>query len=203
MFISGNLFESKTKVWKTYPLPWFWPNPPWKGFDLFSHCMREFAFRICMHTRQNLLSISSNALRTCLSRYHFDVSFENLHRNCKKSTPKQIALYLSSLKLHKIVNDNLDDITFEQVTVFDQIRCSTRQLTFELVRNNTYKIGMNTTSNKLYALSKLVGLEMLHLSYIFLWLSPKCANHWDLFGSYWYTPAGICFCFCLFVIPKI
>ena len=98
--------------------------------------------------RQNLLSISSNALRTCLSRDHFDVSFENLHRNCKKSTPKQIALYLSSLKLHKIVNDNLDDITFEQVTVFDQIRCSTRQLTFELVRNNTYKIGMNTTSNK-------------------------------------------------------
>ena len=116
--------------------------------------------------RQNLLSISSNALRTCLSQDHLDVSFENLHRNCKKSTPKQIAFYLSSLKLHKIINDNLDDITFEQVTVFDQIRCSTRQLTFELVRNNTYKIGMNTTSNKLYALSKLIGLGMLHLSFV-------------------------------------
>ena len=101
-----------------------------------------------------------------IGRDHFDVSFENLHRNCKKSTPKQIALYLSSLKLHKIVNDNLSDITFEQVTVFDQIRCSTRQLTFELVRNNTYKIGMNTTSNKLYALSKLIDLKMLQLSFV-------------------------------------
>ena len=116
--------------------------------------------------RQNLLSISANALRTCLKRDCFDVSFENLHRNCKKSTPKQIALYLSSLKLHKIVNDNLDDISFQQITVFEQIRCSTRQLTFEIERNNSYKIGMNTTSNKFYALSKLIGLGMLHLSFI-------------------------------------
>ena len=52
--------------------------------------------------RQNLLSISANALRTCLRRDCFDISFENLHRTCKKSTPKQIALYLSSLKLHKL-----------------------------------------------------------------------------------------------------
>ena len=54
-------------------------------------------------------------------RDDYDVSFENIHRNCKKSTPKQIALYQSSLKLHKTLNNNLDALTFEQVTVFDHL----------------------------------------------------------------------------------
>ena len=84
----------------------------------------------------------------------------------QKSTPKQIALYQSCLKLFKTVNDNLGDITFEQITVFEQIRCSSRQSTFEIQRNNNYKIGMNTTSNKFFALSKTISLEMLQLSFV-------------------------------------
>ena len=82
------------------------------------------------------------------------------------SAPKQIALYQSCLKLYKTVNDNLHGISFEQVTVFEQIWCSTRQLTFEIQRNNTDRIGMNTTSNKFFALSKLISLEMLHLTFV-------------------------------------
>ena len=99
-------------------------------------------------------------------RDNFDVSFENLHINCKKCTPKQIALYQCSLKLYKTLNDNLKDLNFEQVTVFDQMRCSTRQINFEIERNNNYKIGMNTTSNKFSSLSKLVGLGMLDLTFV-------------------------------------
>ena len=99
-------------------------------------------------------------------RDNYDVSFENLHINCKKSTPKQIALYQSSLKLYKTLNDNLDDLNFEQVTVFDLLRCSPRQSNFEIERNNVFKIGMNTTSNKLSSLSKMVSLEMLNLPYL-------------------------------------
>ena len=113
-----------------------------------------------------LLSISANALRSCLTRSNNDVSFENLHLNCKKSIPKQIALYQNALKLHKTVNENLDDITFEQAAVFDQIRCSTRQTVFEIERNNNYKIGMNTTSNKFLSLNKLVSLGMLQLTFV-------------------------------------
>ena len=116
--------------------------------------------------KQNLLSISANALRTCLTCSYYDMSFENLHLNCKKSTPKQIALYQSALKLFKTVNDNLDDISFEQASVFNQIRCSPRQTFFEVERNNNYKIGMNTTLNKFSALNKLVSLGMLHLRFV-------------------------------------
>ena len=116
--------------------------------------------------KQNLLSISANALRSCVIRVNSDVSFENIHKNCKKCTPNQITLYQSSLKLFKTLNENIDDLTFEQVTVFDQIRCSTRQLNFEIERNNAFKIGMNTTSNKFYSLSKLISLGMLNLTFV-------------------------------------
>jgi hypothetical protein len=71
-----------------------------------------------------------------------------------------------ALRLHKLVNENLLDLTFEQVTVMDQIICSRRQINFKIHRNNTGKIVMNTTANKLYPLSHLIGLNMLNLGYI-------------------------------------
>ena len=37
---------------------------------------------------------------------------------------------------------------------------------FEIERNNNFKIGMNTTSNKFSSLSKTVGLEMLNLNFV-------------------------------------
>ena len=116
--------------------------------------------------KQNLLSISANALGTCLMRVNNDVSFESLLENCKKCTPKQITLYQSSLKLFKTLNENIDDLNFEQVTVIDQIRCSTRQLNFEIERNNAFKIGMNTTSNKFNSLSKMISLGLLNLTFV-------------------------------------
>ena len=116
--------------------------------------------------RHNLMSISAYALRSCVMKDNFDVSFVNIHIKCKKSTPEQISLYQSALKLHKTVNENLEDFTFEQVTVLDQIICTSRQINFQIARNCIHKIGMNTTSNKLYALSNLIGLGMLNLSFV-------------------------------------
>ena len=148
--------------------------------------------------KQNLLSISANALRTCLTRYNFDVSFENLHVNCKKCTPKQITLYQSSLKLFKTLNDNLEDLTFEQITVLDQIRCATRQLNFEIECTNNYKIGMNTTANKFFSLSKKIGLGMLHLKFVHF---KKLAKIQFLkYGRTWYMkPFPSCWTFVLFI----
>ena len=117
-------------------------------------------------TKQKLLSISANALRDCLRLNNPEISFENLHKIHKKSTPKQITLYQMALRLHKLVNENLVDLTFEQITVMDQMICTRRQINFEIHRNNTGKIGMNTTANKLYPLNHLIGLNMLNLSYI-------------------------------------
>ena len=40
--------------------------------------------------KQNLLSISANALRTCLRHYGHDVSFESLHKIHEKSTQSKL-----------------------------------------------------------------------------------------------------------------
>ena len=90
----------------------------------------------------------------------------NLCLKCKKSTPLQITLYQSSLKLHKTVNENLEDLTFEQITVLNQMICTSRQVNFQVCRSNCFKIGMNTTANKFYALNNQIGLSMLNLSFV-------------------------------------
>ena len=82
------------------------------------------------------MSISANALKE-----NYDVSFENIHLKYKKCTLYQITLCQSSLKLHKTVNENLDDLTFEQITVLDQIICTSRQINFQIARNNTEKLA--------------------------------------------------------------
>ena len=87
------------------------------------------------------MSISANALKSCLLKENYDVSFENIHLKYKKCTLYQITLCQSSLKLHKTVNENLDDLTFEQITVLDQIICTSRQINFQIARNNTEKLA--------------------------------------------------------------
>ena len=99
--------------------------------------------------KQSLLSISANALRSCMLFRCNEISFERIHLLCEKRTPKQITSYQIALKLHKLMSD-IDVVSFEQCTVLDGIVCSGRQLTIETYRNNRYKIGMNTTLNKLY-----------------------------------------------------
>ena len=96
----------------------------------------------------------------------FDISFENIHRVHKKSTPKQIMLYQHAIQLHKTFNQPNFPSCHEHVTIFDQIVCTSRQLTFKVFKNNTLKIGMNTTANKLYCISDLIGLNLLNLSFV-------------------------------------
>ena len=74
--------------------------------------------------------------------------------------------YQIALKLHKILNEHDTVLSFEQVTVMDQIICTGRQLKFQIFKNNTSKIGMNTTAKKLFHVNNLIGLDMLNLSYV-------------------------------------
>ena len=74
--------------------------------------------------------------------------------------------YQISLKLHKLINEHDNVLSFEHVTVMDQIICTRRQLKFQVFKNNTSKIGMNTTANKLFHVNNLIGLDMLNLSYV-------------------------------------
>ena len=113
--------------------------------------------------KQSLLSVSANALRSCLN-LSFDVSFENVHKLSKKCTPNQIMLYQSSLKLHKMLNDPI--VTTETLHIIEQSVFTGRQITFEIVRQNNNKIGMNTQANKFYHITKMIGLDKLNLSFV-------------------------------------
>ena len=57
----------------------------------------------CKH---DLLSVSSYALRTCFANNANDISFLNLHKHNKKSTPNQIMMYQLSLNLYALLNEN-------------------------------------------------------------------------------------------------
>ena len=82
-----------------------------------------------------------------------EISFERIHSICKKSTPKQLTLYQIALKTAKIISEIADNCAFEHVTLLDQNICTLRVTTFEIFKSNRFKIGMNTTANKLFHVS--------------------------------------------------
>ena len=115
--------------------------------------------------KHDLLAISANGLRSSMSINTLDLSFENLHLLNKKCTPNQIMLYQLSMSLHKIYNIDSWHLNFETITVIDQMILSSRQVNFQILRNNRRKIGLNTTANKIYHLNNQIGLERLNLNF--------------------------------------
>ena len=89
--------------------------------------------------KQSLLSISANALRSCLN-LSFDVSFENVHKISNKCTPKQIMSYQISLNLHKTLNDPV--MKTETLRVIEQSVFTGRQITFEIFAITTSKLAL-------------------------------------------------------------
>ena len=115
--------------------------------------------------KQLLLSISANALRSCMLSNCNEISFVNIHKMCKKCTPTQIMAYQSAIHLHKTLSEMSNLCTTEHASILTNIVC-TRQINFEIIRNNKRKIGMNTISNKFYQISKLISLDCLRLTFI-------------------------------------
>ena len=83
-----------------------------------------------------------------------------------KCTPTQIMYYQMALNLFKIVNNTDHELSFESLTILDQVICTRRQIKFQVQRNFTSKIGLNTTANKLYHLNNLIGLDLLNLTLV-------------------------------------
>ena len=121
---------------------------------------------LCSPMKQALLSISANALRSCMLSNCSEVSFVKIHSICKKCTPTQIMAYQSALLLHKTISDSFNYCSYEHATLFCNIVCTGRQLNFEIIRSNRNKIGMNCISNKFYHVSKLISLNSLNLSFV-------------------------------------
>ena len=72
--------------------------------------------------------------------------------------------YQAALLLHKTINFELPN--FEAITVLNQMTVTRRQTSFIIFRNNSTKIGMNTTANKFYQLTGKVALNSLSLTFV-------------------------------------
>ena len=105
------------------------------------------------------------------------------HRNSKTiqdhESPK--------VNLCRTLNLDVHELSFEVITVFEQLICTRRQSLFKIFRNSNTKIGFNTTANKLFYLNNKIGLEHLNLSlYCFKRLAKimflKYGKTWPLHG---------------------
>ena len=112
----------------------------------------------------DLINVSACALRSCFMSSNSEISFEKIHELYKKCTPTQIMNYQCSIQLHKIINFEIP--CFEAVTVLNQMTSSRRQTLFLTFRDNSTKIGMNTTANKFYHLTGKITLNSLNLSFV-------------------------------------
>ena len=75
-------------------------------------------------------------------------------------------LYHQAIELYKTVNQMNFPNCLEHITIVDQTICIGRQLKFKTFRNNSFKIGMNMTANKLYCISDQIGFDLLNLSFV-------------------------------------
>ena len=75
-------------------------------------------------------------------------------------------LYQQAIQLYKNINHTNFPDDFEHVTVIDQTICTSRQLQFQIHKNNRSKIGMNMTANKFYCITNMIGLNMLNLGFL-------------------------------------
>ena len=116
--------------------------------------------------KQSLLSVSANALRSCMLSNCAEISFIKIHETCKKCTPNQIMSYQNALWLHKTLNEMYSYCSTEHVKILSNIICTSRQLNFEIFKDNFVKIGMNTTNNKFFHLSKQISLNNLNLTFV-------------------------------------
>ena len=91
-------------------------------------------------------------------RNEFEISFDNLHKLHKKCTPKQIMYYQIALKLHKLINDPENVLSFEHITVMNQIVCTRRKINFQILRNCNSKIWHEHHSKQVVSLEQPRGI---------------------------------------------
>ena len=96
----------------------------------------------------------------------FDISFDKLHETHKQCTPSQIMYYQLALNLHKTLSYCETELSFETISLLDQLICTRRQVNFQIHKECNIKIGLNTTANKFYPLNNRIGLCMLNMSFV-------------------------------------
>jgi hypothetical protein len=93
------------------------------------------------------------------------VSFVDLHKITNRTSPNNVGLYKIAIQLYKTFNLLLPEK--EWVRLNWQQTFTSRQMTFKIIRNNKYKVGMNCQSNKFHVLNEKIPL---------LWLNKSLAS---------------------------
>ena len=115
------------------------------------------------NSKQMFLSASAKALGLTMPFNNRFISFEEIHKYCKQSTPSHIAKYKNALELYKLFNcpepsKDWLDLTYQIIT-------NNRQKFFQCIKVHNYKIGLSTRVNKLYTLNGQIELNLLNLSF--------------------------------------
>jgi hypothetical protein len=113
--------------------------------------------------KQQLLSSSACALRTCIAPSIPCISFHDLHKLCSKPTPGNYSKFKLSLVLYKAFNSIVQDTDW--LNFNNQIILTGRQTKFIMFKSNNYKIGLNIITNRFHSISNKIELDHLNLPY--------------------------------------
>ena len=112
--------------------------------------------------KQKLLSASSKALKVCIKNLEPMTSFDNIHIMCNRATPNKMLNYKLALNLFKLYNCNCNSHEFVNLN-FSQVLTSI-QTTFQILKSNRTRIGLNSLANCLHHINDKIPLEWLNLS---------------------------------------
>ena len=86
----------------------------------------------------SLIEVTKNVLKVCTGFIGYAISFENLHKMCKRATPEQMMKYKLSLCLFKLYNSNFNSIEFVLLN-FNQALTG-RQVNFKTLKSHTHAL---------------------------------------------------------------
>ena len=114
--------------------------------------------------KQKLLSASSKALRVCTSYVDYGQSFTNLHKICNRATPEMILKCKLALSLHRLYNRDFNFNSIEFVHLNQNQILTSRQTNFKTIKSNSFKVGINSLSNRLSHINNQIPLSWLNMS---------------------------------------
>ena len=89
-------------------------------------------------------------------------SFNDIHVSCKRATPNQMIVYKHAILTHKLYN--LEQPRADWIDLNFNQTFTSRQKTFQVIKNNNYKVGNNLLSSRLSIVNNLIDLNDLNLS---------------------------------------
>ena len=124
---------------------------------------------LCSVLKQSLLSISANALKSCMMSISSEISFESIHKICKKMHPHPNHV----IPNFPSTNEIYDCCSSEHAALLSNIVCMGRQLKFEVMNERMnesfiFLLSRNFCNEKQLVNTYRKCIEMY---------SRRCSNH--------------------------